>query len=300
MTGEFAAIESIRRRLRHPPGDDEVWIGDDAAVLPATGKGVLLLAVDTVVAGVHADLALTGLADFGWKAIAAAVSDIAAMGGDPGYVLVSVSGPSGTDLEELYRGIRDASETFGCPVVGGDLTNAGELVVSVTVSGTCPGRPVLRSGARPGHLVWVTGPLGSSAAGLRLLREGIGDRNPLIAAHARPMARLAEGIAARVSGATAMIDVSDGLAADVGHLAESSGVDIDLSEVPLAVGGSLDEGLHGGEDFELVFCTPPEAEVLAAFEGLRQPIRIGVCVQGVGVLRLKGAELSPAGWEHRW
>ena len=300
MTGEFAAIESIRGRLRHPPTDDEVWIGDDAAVLPATGDGVLLLAVDTVVAAVHADLALTSLADFGWKAVAASVSDIAAMGGDPGYVLVSVSGPTGTDLDELYRGIRDASETFGCPVVGGDLTNARELVVSVTVSGTCPGRPVLRSGARPGHLVWVTGPVGSSAAGLRLLRDGIRDRDPLVAVHARPVARLAEGSAARLAGATAMIDVSDGLAADLGHLAGSSGVDVDLAEVPVVVGASLDEGLHGGEDFELVFCAPPEAEVLPAFGGLRQPIRIGVCVQGAGVLRMNGAELSPAGWEHRW
>jgi thiamine-monophosphate kinase len=299
LTGEFAAIDAIRGRLRSPPAD-QVWIGDDAAVLPAPGEGVLLLAIDTVVGGIHADLSLTGLDDLGWKALAASVSDIAAMGGDPGHALVSVAGPSGTDLETLYRGIRDAAEAFDCPVVGGDLTNAGDLVVTVAVSGTCAGPPVLRRGANAGDDVWVTGPLGSSAAGLRRLREGCGRSDAATSAHARPVPRLAEGRAARLAGATAMIDVSDGLAADLGHVAESSGVAVELSDVPVAAAASLDEALQGGEDFELVFCTPPSADVIGAFAGLRTPVRIGVCVEGPPALRLHGAVLEQSGWEHRW
>src|ERR1700740_2436237 len=101
--GEFAAIDAIRRSLRQVPNDAQVWIGDDAAVLPPTGGDVLLLAVDAVVAGVHADLGLTGLSDLGWKAMAASMSDIAAMGADPAFALVSIAAPSGTDLGLLYR-----------------------------------------------------------------------------------------------------------------------------------------------------------------------------------------------------
>ncbi len=297
--GEFAAIDAIRDSLPSPPDGGEVWIGDDAAVLPRPGGDVFLLAVDAVVAGVHADLDLTGVADLGWKAMAASVSDMAAMGADPCYALVSVAGPAGTDLNELYLGIADAAEAFGCPVVGGDLANATDLVVSVTVSGTCPGSPVLRRGARSGDEVWVTGPLGASAAGLRLLREGATSSGPLVAAHARPVPRVAEGRAARVAGATAMIDVSDGFAADLGHISDSSGVGVDLDDVPVADGASLDDALHGGEDFELVFCMPPSADVAAGFSGLRRPVRIGVCTESPGI-RLRGEALLPVGWQHQW
>ena len=298
--GEFAAIDAIRDALRPPPDDGQVWIGDDAAVLRCPGGDVLLLAVDAVVAGVHADLDLTSVADLGWKAMAASISDMAAMGADPAYALVSVAGPEGTDLDELYRGIADAAETFRCPVVGGDLANASDLVVSVTVSGTCPGSPVLRRGARSGDHVWVTGPLGASAAGLRLLRERAAVSGPLVAAHAHPVPRVAEGRTARVAGATAMIDVSDGLAADLGHIADSSGVGVDLDHVPVAEGASLDDALRGGEDFELVFCTPPTSDVSAAFVGLRRPLQIGVCTEAGSGLRLGGEPLPAEGWQHQW
>jgi thiamine-monophosphate kinase len=316
--GEFAAIDAIRRSLRQVPNDAQVWIGDDAAVLPPTGGDVLLLAVDAVVAGVHADLSLTGLSDLGWKAMAASISDIAAMGADPAFALVSIAGPRGTDLELLYRGIGEAAEQFGCPVVGGDLTNAGDLVVSVTVSGTCSGKPVRRDGARPGDEVWVTGPLGASAAGLSLLRSGptrsetlipgtlipgtlipgplVSD--PLVLAHSRPVPRIAEGRAARLAGATAMIDVSDGFSADAAHIADASGVGIDLAEVPVAAGASLDEALGGGEDFELVFCAPAGARIPNAFRGLREPIRVGTCTADAPGLRLRGEPLRLTGWQH--
>src|SRR2546423_8514292 len=134
--------------LRSPPAG-ETWIGDDAAVV-VPPLGGLLLAADLVVVGVHADLSLVGLDDFGWKALSVNVSDIAAMGGEPTHALVSLAGPAHTDLEALYRGIAEAVDYYGCAVVGGDLSSADQLVVSVAVIGDAGSRPpVLRSGALP-------------------------------------------------------------------------------------------------------------------------------------------------------
>ena len=301
MTGEFAAIETIRALLREPTGADEVWIGDDAAVVSIPPGNRMLLAADTVVGGVHADLEIVGLDDFGWKAMTACLSDIAAMGGDPCWALVTVTGADHDEIRSLYAGVADASRRFGCPVVGGDLTGGPGLVVTVAMVGSCDGPPVLRSGARPGDEVWVTGPLGASSAGLRHLRANGpgGAAAGLARSHARPQPRLAEGRAARAAGATAMIDVSDGLAADVGHIARESGVGIDLSEVPVADGATSDDALAGGEDFELVFCVPPGDSVTRAFRDLDAPIRIGSCTDGHPGVRLHGAELRPSGWEHR-
>jgi thiamine-monophosphate kinase len=295
-----------------------VWIGDDAAAvaLPAEGSGWLLLAADTVVAGVHADLALTGVDDLGWKALAASVSDIAAMGGDPGHALVTVAGPPDTDLDGLYRGLASAAREMGCPVVGGDLTNADQLVVTVAVTGYCrDGPPVRRSGARAGDAIWVTGPLGGAAAGLRLLRAGVASQvmaddtvgddtvaddtvRQVIAAHARPRAQLPAGRAARRAGATAMIDVSDGLSADLDHLAAASGVGVALDSVPVHPAATLEEALAGGEDFALVFCAPETAEVELAFAGLNTPIRIGRCTADRAERTLAGAPLAAHGWQH--
>jgi len=231
-------------------------------------SGRLLLAADAVVAGVHADLDLVGLDDMGWKALAASVSDIAAVGGLPCYALVTVAGPlARMDFDLLYDGLVAASAAYRCPIVGGDISDSATLVVSVAVTGdggTAGPPPVLRSGAAPGDTLYVTGPLGASAAGLALLRAGRGAEDPdLCLAHRRPRARLAEGAAARVAGATAMIDVSDGLAADLGHLADASGVGVVVERVPVAIGVSRvsDEAealaLGGGEDYELVFAAPP-------------------------------------------
>ncbi len=316
MSGEFAAIEAIRSRLPGPTEAGETWIGDDAAVLScrpeAGGPGWLLLAADTVVAGVHADLSLTGLDDLGWKAVAESVSDIAAMGGEPGHAVVTVAGPAGTPLQLLYDGVAAAAVAFGCPVVGGDLTNARDTVVTVAVTGRCAGSPVLRSGARPGDVIWLTGPVGAAAAGLRLLRAaGAGevldpdvvsppDFRSAVQAHTRPVPRLAAGRAARVPGATAMIDVSDGLSADLDHIATGSGVGIRLDAVPVHPAATLEEALTGGEDFALVFCAPESATVQAAFAGLDTPVRIGRCTADPAERSLAGQTFRVKGWEHRW
>lgn len=251
----------------------------------------------------HADLALTGLDDLGWKAVAAAVSDIAAMGGDPGHALVTVTAPPGTDLDLLYAGISAAARETGCPVVGGDLTNGDQIVVTVAVTGAVIGEAVTRGGARAGDEVWVTGPLGASAAGLRLLRSGPDlDRagREAIAAHARPIPRLSAGRTARQAGATAMIDVSDGLQADLEHVATASGVGLRLHDIPVHPAAQLDEAQSGGEDYELVFCAPPGAGIPAAFAeaGEREPIRIGVCTPDPDERLLAGVPYTPRGWEH--
>lgn len=269
MTGEFAFIERLRARFPR--------IGDDCAVVDG-----MLLATDMVVEGVDVPAGVAG--DPGWarslgrKAVTANVSDVAAMGGRPRYLLVAVAAPVGADLGALVDGVAEEAASYGCEVAGGDLSaTAGPVVVAVAVTGEVPGggEPVRRSGARPGDTVYVTGPLGAAAAsGYRSWGR----------------ARVAEGEAARLAGATAMIDVSDGLAADLGHLATASGVGFALDEVPVAPGATLDQALHGGDDYELVFTGPP---------GL-PGIRIGTVVADPAVRTLAGRPLPAGGWEHRW
>lgn len=301
MKGEFAAISAIQRLLPVPDAQVGIWIGDDAASIRLAEGRWLLLATDAVVAGVHADLDLTGLDDFGWKAVAACVSDIAAMGGDIGHLLVTVAGPAETDLEALYEGIGAAAAAFSCPVVGGDLVNAGQLVVTVAATGWCDGPPVTRAGARPGDEIWVTGPLGASAAGLRHLRQGTATATDALGRrHARPVPRLDWGRAARGSGATAMIDVSDGLAADLDHVATASGVGVHLDDVPIATGATRAEALGGGEDFELLFCGPAGADLTAASAMGFTPIRIGRCTSDPTERVVCGVPLTASGWEHEW
>jgi thiamine-monophosphate kinase len=286
-------------------------VGDDVAIVPGP-SGALLLAADAVVAGVHCDLDLVGLDDMGWKALVANVSDVAAVGGRPCCAVVTVAGPLALlDFDLLYDGLLAAATAYECPVVGGDLSASVTLVVSVAIvgdGGPALPPPVLRSGARPGDTLFATGPLGSSAAGLELLRAGQASEAPdLVLSHRRPRARLDEGTAARGAGATAMIDVSDGLAADLRHLADASGVGVVLDRVPVAIGVSRvsDDpealALGGGEDYELVFAAPDPARVEATFAelGLGVPLRIGRCTDDPAERRLRDGDLPVSGWEHR-
>jgi thiamine-monophosphate kinase len=269
-----------------------------------------VLTADAVVAGVHADLDVVGVDDLGWKAIAVNVSDVAAMAGRPLYALVTVAGPlADIDVDALYEGLLAGADAYGCTVVGGDFTEAALLMVSVAMVGTLDGQePVTRAGAAPDDLLFVTGPLGSSAAGLELLRAGrAGEAADLALAHRRPRARVAEAMAARAAGATAMIDVSDGLASDVRQLAAASAVGVVLDRVPVAVGVARamgDDGvgaaLGGGEDYELLFTAPSRAHVEAAFTsaGLTLPLHIGRCSPDPTELRLGDRDLPEGGWEH--
>ncbi|MCU1483661.1 MAG: thiamine-monophosphate kinase [Actinomycetia bacterium] len=218
--------------------------------------------------------------DAGWKAIARNVSDLAAMGGRPLHALVSLVIPPGVDVTGLLDGLTQATEL--CPVVGGDTASGPTLIVTVAVTGTVDGEPVLRSGARPGDVLFVTGPLGGAPT--------------------RPIPRVAEGTAARVGGATAMIDISDGLSLDLRRLADDSGVGVALDAVPIVDGVALEEALTWGDDYELVFAAPDVDAVVAAFAaaGLPAPIEIGRCTATKDERRLGDGPLPEGGWEHTW
>ena len=292
-------IVTIVGRQTTPKG--EVHIGDDAAVLaPLVGEAIV--STDVAVLGVHLDPSLFPLEDLGFKAVTAAVSDLAAMGARPRAAVIAVSSPPGTDLEELHRGIDDAAAVTGCPVVGGDLTRARDVSVAVTVLGECPGKgAVLRSGARPGEIILVTGPLGRSAAGLRRRREGYPLDDELVVAHRRPWPRLSEGVAARGAGASAMMDLSDGIALDLHRLADASRVGFELDLVPVAEGATLEEALSGGEDYELLIVTndPDRLALVYLDRGLRAPLRIGRIVADQKIRTLRGEDFERRGWQHQ-
>lgn len=300
-----------------PPG--QRWAGDDAAVVAGVA-GALLLTVDTAVLGVHADPEVLTEEDLGWRALAGAVSDVAAMGGLARHVLVAVAGPPDTDLDRLFDGLLAAAERHEVAVVGGDLSTAPFLAVTVAVTGEVPAGeladapPVGRDGGRPGDHLLVTAPLGASAAGLRLLRQRAGggagptpdragaDVRAAVEAHLRPVARLAAGAVARRSGATAMMDLSDGLAVDLRRLADASGVGFALSAVPAAPAATPDEALGGGEDYELLVATgdPDRLRTAFAAAGLPPLHPIGRLVADRQVRTLAGAPMPVGGWVHPW
>ena len=280
--GEFGLIERLARAvLAGGPGVDK-GVGDDAAILtPAPGRK-LVVTVDVVVEGRHFTAALSEPADWGWKAVAVNLSDLAAMGAEPLALVVALTVPPGTPLEVLdgvYAGMAEACERYHAPLVGGDTSSGPALSLAVTAIGQAD-RPVRRDGARAGDRLVVSGPLGAAAAGLALLERGddqaraLLERHPhLAAAHRRPLPELAAGLRLARAGATAMIDVSDGLAGDALHIAEASGLGIEVSDVavPLAPGVAdtatllgadpVELALGGGEDFVLAAALPRMADV---------------------------------------
>ncbi len=242
---ELEAIELLST-LVGPPVGDEVWIGDDCAVLgPASAR--VLFATDLAAENVHFDRRHGTLADAGWRVLVQNLSDIAAMGGRPRAAVVAVAGAGFDELAAIYEGLLEASRRFDCPVVGGDLSDAAVLNIAVAILGETAGSaPVLRRGAAPGETIYVTGPLGGAAAGLRELRADPSAVSPCVTAFLRPQPRLAEGAAAAAAGAAAMIDISDGLGIDLWRLAAASGVGVELDDLPVAPGATRDEALGGG------------------------------------------------------
>ena len=199
----------------------------------------------------------------------------------------------------VMAGVSEASAASSCPVVGGDVSSSSELVAAVTVIGTVTGGasapgPVSRAGAEAGDALFVTGPCGGSAADLRN-RGGL--------RYCRPMARLAEGKAAREAGARAMIDVSDGLALDLHRLADASGVGFRLDTVQVAEGATVEEAVGGGEDYELIIAIAEEdvnrMESAFVVAGLRAPLRIGSVSGDPAERQLEGRTLDRVGWQHR-
>jgi thiamine-monophosphate kinase len=262
----------------------EVGGGDDAAVLAPTPGRRLVVTTDVLVEGRHFTAALSQPADWGWKAVAVNCSDVAAMGGLPRWLVLALTVPEGTPvsrLDAVYAGIGEACGAFAVDLVGGDTSRGPALSLAVTAIGEAE-QVVTRSGARPGDLLAVSGPLGAAAAGLALLRRDDSAAGELLAAfpalaaaHRRPCPELGAGPRLARAGVTAMLDVSDGLAGDALHLAEASGtgLEVDEARVPLAPGVRqaaelLDRdpvalALGGGEDFVLAVALPPGVDPAA-------------------------------------
>lgn len=315
--GEFGLIDRLRAIVGEPE-EGEVWVGDDAAVLRAPA-GTILLTTDLLVEGVHFDTAYTGPEDLGYKSIAVNVSDVAAMGGIPRRAVVGLGVVRDLEvewLEALYRGMQECCREFDLAVVGGDVTRSDQVIISVALLGNPAGRLVIeRRGARVGDAVCVTGTLGQSAAGLQLMRRGERRRLDLLKSHLRPTPRVKEVEILRRHLPSAMIDISDGFCADLGHICAASEVGVliqepdlpvvDLSETDLTE-SPLELALGGGEDYELCFTIPPERceQAIAAVEGGTgtRVTRVGEVVEESRgrILLVESAEtpLEAPGWDH--
>ena len=323
------ALIRLVRGATPPAAGVAVGIGDDCAVLNPTPGQRLLATTDLLLEDVHFRRRYAEPADVGWKSMAVNLSDIASMGGRPRWALVALACPAETSLDEVeafYRGARDLTSRHEVAIVGGDTTaSPAGWLINVTLLGEAVS-PVLRSGARPGDVVAVTGTLGRSAAGLAVLERpsapaGIDAATlaELTAAHLRPIPRVAEGQwLAGAGGVRAMIDLSDGLASDLAHIAEESGVHcrVEVERLPISpatrgVARALGADARawatgGGEDYELLLtCEPSALEGLA--RGLERatgtPLRaIGTVIgpgSGVSFVDREGRELPvAAGFEH--
>lgn len=308
--GEHGLIARIAARIDAAP-DVEIGPGDDAAVVVSPG-GRLLYTTDTLVEGIDFELSYASGYDVGWKAMAANVSDLAAMGARPRHALVSVAAPGGLELavfDDLLEGLLAAARLWEVRLVGGDLSEAGALAVTVALIGVPGARVVTRTGASPGDALCVTGTLGGAAGGLRALRQGRGREHPeLVTRQLRPRARLEEGLKLGPL-VSAMIDVSDGLAVDLGHLlGPGLGCEVDRSALPVEPGlhalpgaEPVELALTGGEDFELLCALAPERveEAVAALGGLAGLSVIGRVT--TGARRIGNDDLQAwkeESWEH--
>jgi thiamine-monophosphate kinase len=303
--GEFGVVEAIQPVFTQGR-DVVVGPGDDAAVL-AVASGQVVVSTDLLLENQHFRRDWSSAEDVGHKAAAANLSDINAMGGTATGMVLGLGVPGDLPMawvDELARGVADEVALTGTSVVGGDVTSAESIVVSVTVLGTCSDPPVRRSGARPGDVVAVCGRLGWSAAGYHVLARGFRSPRAVVEAHRRPRPPYAAGPQAAALGATAMIDLSDGLLGDLGHVARESGVGIDVAadafEVaePLhAVGSALGVQplgyvLTGGEDYALAATFPPGVELPGDWTV------VGSVAEGAGVTVDGTAYEAAAGYQH--
>jgi len=329
--GEVALLGEIRERAaRASSGGLRLGIGDDCALLAPRRGEELAVTTDLSIAGRHFRLDWHQPEAVGHRALARGLSDLAAMGARPLAAFLSlglprsltrVAGRQRSWVQRFLDGLLTLAEAHNTPLAGGDLAEAPIAVADIVLVGAVPrGRALLRSGARPGHLVYVTGSVGGAAAGLACLSD-LAEAQPgrskppriakkleaQLAPHLFPQPRIAQGLwLQRHSVAAAALDVSDGLSTDLTHLCEESSVaaEVDASLLPIHSAANLDQALHGGEDYEILFTAPLAARVPRSIAGV--PVtRIG-CIKklrvGHPVLTLiteQGSRpLDPRGWEH--
>jgi thiamine-monophosphate kinase len=273
-------------------------IGDDCAIFrPRGGAEDLLFTTDLLIEDVHFRLPAHGAEDVGWKALARGLSDIAAMGGEPRFCLVSLAVPADAGsrwIDGFYRGLLRLARREKTALLGGDLARAGKALCDIVVCGAVPrGTALRRDRARAGDAIYVSGLLGGSALGLAR------GRGPAWKRHRRPEPRLALGRFLRTRlRATACMDLSDGLSIDLHRLCRASGLAASIGTPPVFPGATAAQALDGGEDYELLFTVAASTRVPAAFESL--PLtRIGVVRRGrAGAVDLAGEPLPPLGYDH--
>lgn len=322
--GEFGLIDLIRKRFPAKDKNLLLGIGDDAAVIEITPERLLIFTTDALREGVHFDLKYYSCRQVGWKAMAANLSDVAAMGGIPTFGLVSLGLPEKIKVEQvlqIYRGMTDLAKRFGCTLCGGDLFLSSDIVITLTLLGEVePEFLVKRSGARPGDLICVTNDLGQSQAGLEVLKAGKRSSPNWVKKHLQPVPRVKEARKLVQSlNLSSMIDVSDGLASDLYHIAEESKVGAlifgdkipitrSLSKMASLLGRSpLDLALSSGEEYELLFTIKKNQEKrLRLFKTKTSNLKLTVIGEikdkreGVKILDSKGKSrnLKRSGYSH--
>ncbi|SFL97387.1 thiamine-phosphate kinase [Pelosinus propionicus] len=323
--GEFALIDLIKVDAIHNKDNVVIGIGDDAAALIPAPHQLQLVTTDMLVEMVHFDLSTTSAWQLGYKSIAVNLSDIAAMGGKPTHVVISIALPSYLSVDfvvSLYEGMKEICHEFGVNIVGGDtVASPNGLVINVTAMGEVdPKNLQRRSGASVGDLVVVTGALGDSGCGLELLQQGTWTEHeffqPLVLRHVTPRPQVAAGAMLASFGSTSMNDISDGLASEVNEIAAASQVGIRIyakmiplsAEVCAAAGAlgkdGLEYALYGGEDYQLVFTIPSQqlSLISQADLGIKLTVIGEVIEQRHGVLLVdeEGVELQlePKGYDH--
>ncbi len=309
--GEFGLIEEIKQGIEVPQG--YLGIGDDCAVMPQKSGMETLVSTDMLIEGTHFLMDDISAYRLGWKSAAVNISDIAAMGGRCTGSFLSFALPKGLGKEwtdEFFRGYKEISSLYGCPLLGGDTTSSPDrLCISVTVTGEAPaGKSVKRSNAAIGDLICVTGNLGDAGCGLKIILEGSGrdaDAEKLIARHYLPMPRVKEGMEIAAAGASAMMDISDGIGSDLRHIIEASGVgaEIDTSMIPLSNElkskcaeygwNPLELAISGGEDYELLFTISEENAKKIDFNHFV----IGKIISGDKII-WRGSERDYMGFRH--
>ncbi|MBN1531002.1 MAG: thiamine-phosphate kinase [Thermoleophilaceae bacterium] len=306
---ERSLIQAIEQVLTDRSGRIARWTGDDAAVVRS--RPLAVTSIDSVAEGVHFGFGTHSPADVGWKALATALSDLAAMGAEAGEAYVALALPAGFEgALELVAGMEELAGRCGATIAGGDVIRAPALVVTVAVTGWADAEEELagRDGARPGDLVGVTGALGGSEAARVLLERGEEPPPEALRRHLRPEPRLAAGRTLAAAGATAMIDLSDGLATDAAHVAKRSGAELRLrlADLPLAEGvDRMDGDPHvfaatAGDDYELLVTVPPERRadaVRAAESGGTTLTWLGDVAAGLGLALLDEHGHDVAGLE---